>query len=119
MFDIGFSEILVILLVSLIVIGPERLPKVARTLGHLWGRVQRYVNTVKQDINSSVELEELREVERKVKAEADALQNSMQQTSNDIDHEMRQLERDLEQPVADVQKVIPAVAGSTALPNQA
>lgn len=118
MFDIGFSEILVILLVSLIVIGPERLPKVARTLGHLWGRVQRYVNTVKQDISSSVELEELREVERKVKAEADALQNSLQQTSNEIDHEMRQLERDLEQPVSDVKKAIPAVAGGSAPPNQ-
>jgi sec-independent protein translocase protein TatB len=119
MFDVGFSEILVIMLVSLVVIGPERLPKVARTLGHLWGRVQRYVNTVKQDISSSVELEELREMERKVKAEADALQHSVQQTSNDIDHEMRQMERDLELPAKEVKKIASTANGSTLPPNQA
>ena len=50
MFDIGFSEMMVIAVVALIVIGPERLPKVARTLGHLFGRMQRYVNDVKADI---------------------------------------------------------------------
>jgi len=103
-FDIGFSEILVIMLVALVVIGPERLPKVARTLGHLWGRTQRYVNSVKKDISSSVELEELREMERKVKFEADAIQRSVQQASNDIDHDLRQLERDLEQPVREIKQ---------------
>ena len=51
MFDIDFSELVVIVVVALIVIGPERLPKVARTLGHLWGRAQRYVNGVKADIS--------------------------------------------------------------------
>ena len=50
MFDIGFSELMLIGIVALIVIGPERLPKVARTLGHLLGRAQRYVNDVKSDI---------------------------------------------------------------------
>ncbi len=52
MFDIGFSEIIVIAVVALIVIGPERLPKVARTLGHMFGRLQRYVNDVKADISA-------------------------------------------------------------------
>jgi Tat protein translocase TatB subunit len=51
MFDIGFSELVVIAVVALIVIGPERLPKAARTMGHLFGRLQRYVNDVKSDIN--------------------------------------------------------------------
>src|SRR6186997_1651011 len=60
MFDIGFSELLVIGIVALIVIGPERLPRVARTLGHLVGRLQRYVADVKADINREVELDELR-----------------------------------------------------------
>ena len=50
MFDFGISELMLIMVVALIVIGPERLPKVARTLGHLWGRAQRYVNGVKADI---------------------------------------------------------------------
>ena len=52
MFDVGLSEMMVIAVVALIVIGPERLPKVARTLGHLFGRMQRYVNDVKSDIRS-------------------------------------------------------------------
>lgn len=102
MFDVGFSEILVILLVSLVVIGPERLPKVARTMGNLLGRTQRYVNRIKQDVSSSIELEELREIERKAQAEADALQRSMQQVSSDIDHDLNQLGRDLERPVREL-----------------
>ena len=60
MFDVGFSELLVIGVVALLVIGPERLPKVARTAGHLFGRFQRYVSAVKADIGREMELEELR-----------------------------------------------------------
>src|SRR5262249_15870907 len=56
MFDIGFSELLVIGVVALIVIGPERLPRVARTVGVLAGRLQRYVADVKADINREIEL---------------------------------------------------------------
>ena len=50
MFDFSLAELMVVMVVALIVIGPERLPKVARTLGHLYGRAQRYVNGVKADI---------------------------------------------------------------------
>ena len=60
MFDIGFSELLVIGVVALIVIGPQKLPRVARTAGILMGRLQRYVADVKADINREVELEEPR-----------------------------------------------------------
>ena len=60
MFDIGFSELAAIGVVALIVIGPERLPKVARTAGHLLGRLQRYVSTVKADISREMELDELK-----------------------------------------------------------
>jgi len=62
MFDIGFSELLVIAIVALIVIGPQKLPRVARTVGHLLGRLQRYVADVKADINREIELEELRKM---------------------------------------------------------
>ena len=65
MFDIGFSEIVVIAVVALIVIGPERLPKAARTMGHLFGRLQRYVNDVKADINREMELDELRKLQER------------------------------------------------------
>lgn len=117
MFDIGFSEILAIMLVALVVIGPERLPKVARTLGHLWGRTQRFVNSVKQDINSSVELEELRKVQGAVRSEADVLQRTMLQTSNDIDQETRQLERDLAQSAIEA-KPIESTANGIVPTNQ-
>jgi len=78
MFDIGFSEIVVIAVVALIVIGPERLPKVARTLGHLFGRMQRYVNDVKADISREMELDELRKLQATVQ---DAAHASLMQTS--------------------------------------
>ncbi len=63
MFDIGFSEIMVIAVVALVVLGPEKLPKTARTLGHLFGRLQRYVSDVKADINRELELDELRKLQ--------------------------------------------------------
>ncbi|HWR75714.1 MAG TPA: Sec-independent protein translocase protein TatB, partial [Thiobacillus sp.] len=60
MFDIGFTELIVIGVVALIVIGPERLPKVARTAGHLYGRMQRYVSSVKSEISQEIQLDEIR-----------------------------------------------------------
>jgi len=70
MFDVGFSEIALIAVVALIVIGPERLPKTARTLGHLFGRLQRYVNEVKADISREMELEELKKLQNEVHSAA-------------------------------------------------
>lgn len=107
MFGVDFSEILVIMVVALVVIGPQRLPKVARTMGQWWGRLQRYINRMKMDVTTSMELEELRELERKVKAEAEALERSMQQTGNDLNHEVRQLEKELEQPTQGSGKTTP------------
>jgi sec-independent protein translocase protein TatB len=88
MFDIGFSELLVIGLVALVVIGPERLPRVARTLGHLAGRLQRYVADVKADINREVELEELRKMRDSVQQAAtnfeSQVQGELSKTENDL-----------------------------------
>ncbi|MDD5057136.1 MAG: Sec-independent protein translocase protein TatB [Sideroxydans sp.] len=98
MFEVNFSEILVIMVVALVVIGPERLPQVARTLGRMWGKLQRYVNQIKQEVNSSMEVEELRAMERKIKAEADALERSMQQVDTDINREVRQMEHAPDKP---------------------
>jgi sec-independent protein translocase protein TatB len=77
MFDIGFSELMVIALVALIVIGPERLPRVARTLGHLAGRLQRYVADVKADINREVELDELRKMRDSMQEAASGFESSV------------------------------------------
>ena len=77
MFDIGFSELIVIGVVALVVIGPERLPRVARTLGHLIGRVQRYVNDVKADIDREMQLEELKNLQAQVRESALSLENAV------------------------------------------
>ena len=70
MFDIGISEIMVIAVVALIVLGPEKLPKTARTLGHLFGRLQRYVGEVKADINRELALEDLKKLQAEVSTAA-------------------------------------------------
>ncbi|MBW7901565.1 MAG: twin-arginine translocase subunit TatB [Rhodocyclaceae bacterium] len=77
MFDIAFSEMLIIAIVALVVLGPERLPKVARTAGHLLGRLQRYVNDVKSDINREMQLEELKKLQAQVEDSARSLERSV------------------------------------------
>jgi sec-independent protein translocase protein TatB len=95
MFDIGFSEIAVIAVVALIVIGPERLPKTARTLGHLFGRLQRYVADVKADINREMELEELRKLQQQVETAAKDFQTSVTTAARDVETGVRGVESDL------------------------
>ena len=82
MFDISFTEILVIAVVALVVLGPERLPQVARTLGHLLGRAQRYVNDVKNDIQQEMELEELNKLKTSVQEAAHSIENTVRAEIN-------------------------------------
>lgn len=77
MFDVGFSELVVIGIVALVVIGPERLPKVARMAGLLLGRMQRYVNDIKADINREIELDELKKLRNEVQDTARNLEASV------------------------------------------
>ncbi|VFR85310.1 Twin-arginine translocation protein TatB [plant metagenome] len=81
MFDVSFTEMLVIGVIALIVIGPERLPKVARTVGHLLGRAQRYVSDVKTDIRREIELDELRKFKDQMQDAASSVQSSLRDTS--------------------------------------
>jgi sec-independent protein translocase protein TatB len=90
MFDVGFSEILVIAVVALIVIGPERLPKVARTVGILLGRMQRYVNDVKADISREMELEELKKLQTEVKDAAQSFEASVSKGISDTEQSLNQ-----------------------------
>jgi sec-independent protein translocase protein TatB len=92
MFDIGFSELLVIGLVALVVIGPERLPRVARTLGHLAGRLQRYVSDVKSDISREMELEDLRKMR-------DSMQQAASSFETSVKSELNKTESDLNKSV--------------------
>ena len=95
MFDIGFSEMVVIAVVALVVIGPEKLPKTARTLGHLFGRLQRYVNDVKSDINREMELEELRKLQTEVQGAAREIETSMSTAARDLESGVREVESQL------------------------
>jgi sec-independent protein translocase protein TatB len=90
MFDIGFSELMVIALVALVVIGPERLPRVARTAGHLLGRLQRYVSDVKADINREIQLEELKKMQQQVEDSARDLHSSVTQEFTSMETQLNQ-----------------------------
>jgi sec-independent protein translocase protein TatB len=93
MFDVGFSELIVIAVVALIVIGPERLPGVARTAGHLLGRLQRYVNDVKADINREMQLDELKKVQQDVIDQARGVEQS-------VNEQLKSVETSLNQSIA-------------------
>jgi sec-independent protein translocase protein TatB len=93
--DFGFDKLALIGAVALIVIGPERLPRVARTVGHLLGKAQRYVADVKAEVNRSIELEELkkmkgqfedaaREVEKNVQSEINSANQAFEQTWGEV-----------------------------------
>ena len=100
MFDIAFSEIMVIAVVALIVIGPEKLPKTARTLGHLYGRLRRYVTDVKADISREMDLEELRKLQREVHSAAKEIETSMTTTVSQIESSVRTVESELSDAAA-------------------
>ncbi|MFN7085358.1 MAG: Sec-independent protein translocase protein TatB [Burkholderiales bacterium] len=115
MFDIGFSEIIVIAVVALIVIGPERLPKVARTLGHLFGRMQRYVNDVKADISREMQLEELRKLQSSMQEAARSIEQSVSTEIGATGSELQKIAdtATVEEPrpaVASVAEVSPAAS---------
>jgi sec-independent protein translocase protein TatB len=102
MFDVGLSELMIIAVVALVVIGPERLPKVARTAGLLLGRLQRYVRDVKSDINREIQLDELKKMQQEMTDQVTNLQTS-------VTHEMREVE-------SSVSKVIEPLAAVVAVP---
>jgi sec-independent protein translocase protein TatB len=111
MFDIGFSELMVIGIVALLVIGPERLPKVARTLGHLLGRAQRYVSDVKSDINREMQLDELKKLQSQVVDSARAMETSVRQ-------EFDVARSAVEMPVQEVVSQIDAARSTVEAPVQ-
>jgi sec-independent protein translocase protein TatB len=84
MFDISFTEIMVIAVVALIVVGPERLPKVARILGHFLGRVRHYVSDVKNDIQREMEIEELNGLHASVQKAAHSIKNSVREEVSEL-----------------------------------
>ena len=116
MFGIDFSELMVILVVALIVIGPERLPKVARTIGLLWGRAQRYINGIKADINGvksdivrEMSMEEFHQWQQKINQEVLRAEQAANQITQTMDQQAQQLNSAVAQlvPQAVVQQAQP------------
>ena len=104
MFDIGITEIMVIAVVALVVIGPERLPRVARTIGTLLGRAQRYVNDVKAEVNREMELEELRKLQTQMQDAARDIQQTVSTAGANVQSAVQDVEKSLNetmQPLAD------------------
>jgi sec-independent protein translocase protein TatB len=88
MLDLGIEKMMVIGAVALIVIGPEKLPRVARTVGALIGKAQRYVNDVKAEVNRSIELEELQKMKREVETAARDVETSIHSSARDIERDL-------------------------------
>ena len=109
MFDVGFSELIVIAIVALVVIGPERLPKVARAAGHLLGRLQRYVNDVKSDISREMQLDELKQLQAQVQESARSFERSIsseiQSVEQLVDQTAQSVEQLVDQPAQSVEQV--------------
>jgi sec-independent protein translocase protein TatB len=94
-FDVSFSELVVIAIVALIVIGPEKLPKVARTLGALAGRMQRFVAQVKDEVNRDLRFQELQQLQQEIQ---DSATKARDQIQTDLNESESSLKQDLVEP---------------------
>ena len=92
---------IVIAVIALIVLGPEKLPRVARTAGHLLGRMQRYVNDVKSDINREIELDELRKLQKEMQNTASSIEQTVKGEISSVESEFKQLSDSTHKALAD------------------
>jgi sec-independent protein translocase protein TatB len=122
MFDFSFSELVIIMVVALVVIGPERLPKVARAMGLLWGRAQRYINGVRADIERDLQMDELKQLKRKVEEEAAAAAQTANQTVQTLDNHLQSLQESVQAEAEPAKSRIEPAAGGVqkeqAVPEQ-
>lgn len=104
MLDLGLTKMALIGVVALVVLGPERLPRVARTAGALFGRAQRYINDVKAEVTREIELDELRRMKTEFEAAASNVETSVQEN-------MRKHETELNDAWNSGTSVSPSIAG--------
>ncbi len=88
MFDVSFSELMVIAVVALVVIGPDKLPKVARTIGFLVGRMQRYTTQIKHEIDREIEADEFRQFQQKIQQQNQTIASQVVTETNTIGAEV-------------------------------
>ncbi|MBV2236015.1 MAG: Sec-independent protein translocase protein TatB [Sterolibacterium sp.] len=106
MLDIAFSELVVIGVVALVVIGPEKLPKVAKTAGILLGRAQRYVNDIKTDLNRQIQFEELKALQAQMAEQARDLENTVKKQMLETEAALTQSAASLKATVEEAGKEI-------------
>lgn len=108
MIDIGLSKMALIGVVALIVIGPEKLPRVARTVGTLLGKAQRYVADVKSEVNRSMELDELKKMKESVEGAARDVEHSIQTSASDFQKDWEQTSSEGSSFSEDTYSVVPS-----------
>jgi len=116
MFDVGISQIALIAVVALVVIGPERLPRVARTLGTLLGKAQRYVADVKAEVNRTMDLEELKKMKETVEGAARDVESTLHKTTSQFEKDWSEVTASLEGSDPSADSFDPADAYSLGAP---
>ncbi|MGF6766363.1 sec-independent protein translocase protein TatB [Paraburkholderia sp. GAS33] len=106
MLDLGLTKMALIGVVALVVLGPERLPRVARTAGALFGRAQRYINDVKAEVTREIELDELRRMKTEFETAASNVETKVHDT-------MRKHESELNDAWGSGSSVSPSIAGGS------
>lgn len=118
MFDIAFSEMLIIAVIALLVIGPEKLPKVAKTVGHLLGKAQRYVSDVKSEINREMEIDELRKLQAEMQTAARKVEGDVQTTLRDTEADLNKSVKSIEDDIAELEGSKPSATSADASTTQ-
>ena len=108
MIDIGLSKMALIGAVALIVIGPEKLPRVARTVGTLLGKAQRYVSDVKAEVNRSMELDELKKMKDTVENAARDVHNTIQTSASEFEKDWAEATDTASAAMTEQTTVVPA-----------
>ena len=89
MFDLGFTEVTVVCIVALIIVGPERLPKLAKTIGNFFGKAQRFITDIKHDIDEQVISDEIEEIKKSVDDASKQIDASLKDEVNFIEDEIK------------------------------